>query len=116
VVSVDETGYRPLRLGGAFGGLIIPAEAPLPQALVKCQLRFSIPNAHERTKASLSHRQIEGISDPYKKVRGYLAGFASYEVFQKNSAVAGTLSYVRKAHTLPVQVVYKSALEFARCH
>src|SRR5215210_3117594 len=46
-------GYRPRSRGGGSYGRIVPAVASLGQALlVKLQLRFSIPNAHERTKAS----------------------------------------------------------------
>ena len=43
--------YRLRRLGGGSYGRVVPAEAPLSQALVKRQVRFSIPNAQERTKA-----------------------------------------------------------------
>src|SRR5215211_7334829 len=47
-------GYRLCRLGGGSYGRVGPALAPLSQALVKRQVRFLIPNAHERTKASFS--------------------------------------------------------------
>ena len=54
-VSVDEgrsdrarPEYRLRRLGGGSYGRVVPAVSPLSQALVKRQVRFSIPNAQER--------------------------------------------------------------------
>jgi hypothetical protein len=47
-------GYPPSPLGGGSGSSVVRALASFAQALVKLQLRFSIPNAHERTRASFS--------------------------------------------------------------
>jgi hypothetical protein len=45
-----------------------------------------------------------------------LPSSACNEVFQKTVAVTGTLSQVRQAHTLSVQIIHERSLEFTRCH
>jgi hypothetical protein len=72
---------------------LLATVAALGQALlVNLQLRFSIPNAHERTRASFSTVLRSSVSaNPYEKVHVYLTSSTRYEVFQKERTVTGML-------------------------